>query len=95
VAPPENLGRALHVRTTIRTLTSVEGIGFGATMSLEIRILGDNRTVLDKTYTAKEHHVVITKDSGTGPHDALRTCLARIVSGFVKDLAAILETSPD
>ena len=95
ITPPGNPGRTLRVGTKIRTLTSVEGIGFGATMALEIRIVGDRRTVLEKTYKADEHHVVITKTSGTGPDDALRACLARIVSGFVKDLTEILESSPD
>jgi uncharacterized lipoprotein YajG len=88
-------GRALRVETKIRALSAEEGIGFGATMSLDIRISGDRRAILEKTYDADEHHLVITKASGHGPADALRACLRKVVAQFAKDLVAIVESSPD
>jgi uncharacterized lipoprotein YajG len=95
LAPSGKPGRALRVETRIRVLSAEEGIGFGAKLSLDLRIVGDRRTILEKTYEASDHHVVITKTSGDDPADALRACLKKVVSGFVKDLVAIVESAPD
>lgn len=88
-------GRALRVRTMIRSLEAREGIGFGARMTLELRVEGDEILLLQKTYAAEDRHVLVTETSGDEAGDSLRSCLKKIGSQIVQDLVTIVETAPD
>ena len=87
-------GLALRVTTEIRDLACEESIGFRARMTLKVRVQGDGRTLLDRSYEERDSHVVITRTSGKDAADSLRTCLRKIVSQFVKDLVMLVERDP-
>ena len=95
VAPAGNPGRALRVSTTIRVLSCEEGIGFRARMTLEFRIHGDDRTILEKTYESDNRHLLVDENSGRDAGDSLRHSLKSILSSFVRDLVKIVESSLD
>jgi hypothetical protein len=95
VAPAANPGRALHVRTNIVELMCVESIGFGASLVLDLRVSGDATLLLEKSYTARDYHVVITHTSGRKAADSLRACLKEILAQFVQDLSAVVDASPE
>jgi hypothetical protein len=90
-----NPGQALRISTTIRALSGREGIGFGATAALEIRLHADFGTILEKTYEAEDRHLLVTESSGDDAADSLHNCLKKIVSHVVRDLILMVERSPD
>jgi hypothetical protein len=93
--PAGNPGLALRISTRIRVLSCWEGIGFGARMTLDLRIHTDYGTILEKTYFAEDPHRLVTECSADKAVDAIHLCLKRIVSMFLQDLGAIVERSPE
>ncbi|HVE43034.1 MAG TPA: hypothetical protein VNM14_24375 [Planctomycetota bacterium] len=94
-APAGNLGQALRISTTIRALSCREGIGFGAWATLEIRLHADYGTILEKTYSWEDQHLLVTDRSNDEAVDSLHACLKALVSMFLQDLETIVERSPD
>jgi hypothetical protein len=88
-------GLALRVTTEIRDLSCEEGIGFRGRMTLQIRVQGDSRMLLDKTYAENDRHLLITKTSGQHAADSLRTCLREIMSQFTDDFVNLVERDPE
>lgn len=95
VSPRGEPGFALHVETRIVEFSCEEAIGFGAKMTLDIRVTGDATRLLQRKYRATEHHVVVTGASGRQAADSLRVCLSRIMAEFMQDLIAVVEAAPD
>ncbi len=94
-APAGNPGRALRISTTIRVLSCREGIGFGAKAALEIRLHADYGSILEKTYSWEEQHLLVNDRSNDEAVDSLHACLKAIVSMFLRDLATIVERPPE
>ena len=91
IAPPGSRGPLLRVSTEVREVSCEEGIGFGGTLRLTLRVRGGSRILLEKAYVARDHHVVITPTSGRGVEDSLRTCLKTLLVEFLGDLQKKLE----
>jgi len=84
-------GLALRVTTEIRDLSCEEGIGFRGRMTPQIRVQGDSRMILDRTYAENDRHLLITRTSGQDAADSLRTCLRKIMSQFTDDFVKLVE----
>jgi len=87
-------GLALRVTTEIRDLSCEEGTGFRGRMTLQNRVRGDSRMLLDKTYAENDRHLLITRTSGQDAAGSLRTCLRKIVSQFTDDFVKLVERDP-
>lgn len=92
IAPSGSRGPLLRVSTEVREVSCEEGIGFGGSIRLTLRVRGGSRVLLEKAYAARDHHVVITKTSGRGVEDSLRACLKTLLVEFLGDLQKKLET---